>query len=73
MDQATAQTNLDAWIAADAAIAVGKAYTIGNRQLTRADAQEVRSQLTYWQRIVNQFASRAAGAKNPGVRVAKWS
>ena len=73
MDQTTAQTHLDAWEACDQAIAVGKSYTIGNRQLTRADAEEVRNMVTYWQRVVNQFASNAVGVKNPGVRVAKWS
>lgn len=72
MDQSTAQTHLDAWEAADLAIATGKSYTIGNRQLSRADAEEVRAQITYWSRVVNQFASNAYGVKNPGVRVARW-
>ena len=73
MDQTTAQTHLDAWEAADLAIAVGKSYTIGNRQLTRADTQEVRNQITYWTRVVNQFASKAKGVKQPGVSVARWN
>lgn len=73
MDQSTAQTHLDAWEAADLAIATGKSYTIGNRQLSRADAEEVRAQITYWQRIVTQYESNANGVKNPGIRVARWS
>lgn len=73
MDQATAQTHLDAWEAASLAIATGKQYTIGNRQLTRSDAEEVRSMITYWARVVSTFQSNANGVKNPGIRVAKWS
>lgn len=73
MTQSTAQAHLDAWEAADLAIASGKSYTINGRQLTRADAQEVRDQITYWQRVVNRFAADAAGNTSPGVRLAKFS
>ena len=73
MDLATAQTHLDAWLAADTAISTGKSYTIGNRALTRADALEVRNQITYWQRIVKTYTAYNAGKSNPGVAVASWS
>lgn len=73
MTKTEADTHLAAWLAADTAISVGKSYTIGNRQLTRADAAEVKDQLTYWQRVVNAQAASAAGQSSPGVRVAKWS
>ncbi len=74
MDQATAQSHLDRWIAADTATAAGKAYTIGNRQLTRNNAQEIRNQITYWQRIVNQFANYANNeSRTAGVAVARFS
>lgn len=73
MDAATAQTHLDAWLAADLAIATGKSYTIGNRQLTRADVQEVRDQIGYWQRALNTVnAGSNSDVQNAGVRVAKW-
>ncbi len=73
MDQATAQTHLDTWLAADTALATAKSYTIGNRTLTRADLAEVRDHVAYWQRVVDTFASHSAGVKNPGIKVAKWS
>ncbi len=68
MNLTTATAHLNNWLAADEATAVGKSYTIGNRQLTRNNAQEIRDQITYWQRVVNQFenynnnSSRTAGA-----------
>ena len=72
MDQATAQSHLDAWEAADLATAGGKQYSIGNRALTRADAEEIRNQITYWNRKVKEYAGRAAGLKNPGMMTATW-
>ena len=73
MDQATAQTHLDAWLAADLAITSGKEYSIGNRSLTRADAEEIRTQITYWNRAVKTAAAYSAGQKNPGIAVAAWN
>ena len=72
-DLSTATTNRDAYLAASEAIAVGKSYTIGNRQLTRADAAEVREMLTYWQRQVKSLTASANGMKNTSVSVARWS
>ena len=69
MDQTIAQSHLDSWLAADSEVSIGKSYTIGNRQLTRADATEVRNQVTYWQRIVAGFQSAGAGGTNPGFRI----
>lgn len=70
---AEAKTHLDAWLAADTAIAVGKSYTIGNRQLTRADAEEVRNQLAYWSRTYRSLQASENGAAEGGFRVATWS
>ena len=47
MNQSEAQTHLDAWVAADTAISTGKAYTIGNRSLTRSAAAAATSKITY--------------------------
>ena len=63
----------DLYLAASRAIAVGKSYTIGNRQLSRLDAGEVRAQLSYWQRACNTIESANAGGKNGGVRLATWT
>jgi hypothetical protein len=73
MDKDTAQDHLDAWEAADLATAGGKQYSIGNRALTRADAEEIRNQITYWNGKVKFHAAREAGMRNPGVAVAVWS
>ena len=72
MTEAEAQTHLDAWVAADTAISTGKAYTIGNRSLTRSDAAEVTRQITFWQRTVKTQAALAGGITSPGVVHATW-
>ena len=71
---AIAITQRDLYLDASAAIAVGKAYTIGNRQLTRLDAQDVRDQITYWQRAIRSLESHAAGATaGSSNRIATWT
>lgn len=59
-----AQAHLDAWLAADEKVASGQAYTIGNRALTRADAAEIRENITFWDRKVERLA-RAEGTGMP--------
>ena len=67
MTVATAQTHLDAWLAADLALATAQSYSLstpgGSRTLTRANVQEVRDQIAYWQRVVNDLTARAAGGR----------
>lgn len=74
MTSATAQTHLDAWLAADLAVSTGQAYSIGGRSLTRANAAEIREQLTYWQSILNRLEAVAAGnTGNASVVTPKWA
>lgn len=44
--------HLDAWLAADLALAQAKSYTIvtpsGSRSLTRADGEEIKRNIDYW-------------------------
>lgn len=61
---AQAQAHLDAWLAADLAVAQGQSYTIGTRTLNRAHALEIRNNVMHWQRQV-QMLSRGQG----GMRV----
>lgn len=71
---AQAQEHLDAWTAADLALASAGSYTIGNRQLTRVNAQEVRNHITYWQRAVRTLTASESGQVNEGgFRVATWT
>lgn len=44
--QATAK--LTTWMAADDAVANGQEYTISGRTLTRTNAAEIQSNITYW-------------------------
>ena len=50
-----AQTALDAWIAADLAVAKGPSYTMNGRSLTLANSKEIREQIQYWERRVFAF------------------
>ena len=53
-----AQEQLAAWKAASLAVATGQEYIIDisgtRRKLTRVEAGEIRSQISYWSHIVNQ-------------------
>ena len=79
MDVTTAQAHLDAWMAADLAVSKGQSYSVGNRSLSRSDAETIRRQIDYWQRIVNTLTTRNAATSgelaytNPGVARASWS
>ena len=73
MTVATAQTHLDAWLAADLAVAKGQSYEIAGRSLKRVDAATIKGQIAYWQGIVNALNAESAGENSPGVRIAKWS
>lgn len=73
-----AQAHLDAWTNADLALSMGQSYSIGSRTLTRNNAVEVRSSISFWQRVVTTLQAEAAnntqpGNRNVGVHTAKWS
>ena len=61
-----AQARLDDWLAADARVATGQAYEIGERKLTRADAAEIRRNIDYWQ----GWVSRLSPATSPRIGLA---
>ena len=46
---------LDAWIAADLAVAKGQSYSMNGRSLTLANVKEIREQIQYWERRVHAF------------------
>lgn len=52
-----AQTSLDAWIAADLAVAKGQSYSMNGRSLTLANTREIREQIQYWERRVASLES----------------
>jgi len=46
--QTQAETQLASWLAADAAVAQGQSYEHEGAKLTRADAQQIRSNIKFW-------------------------
>lgn len=60
---AQAQAQLDAWMAADTAVAGGQSYSIGGRSLTRANAAEITNKIEFWERKVNQLTRSSAGIR----------
>jgi len=52
---AQAEVQLALWLAADAAVATGQSYTISGRSLTRANAREIRENITYWDKQIKRL------------------
>lgn len=50
-----AKNHLNAWLAAELEIATSQSYRIGTRTLTRANLNEVREQVKYWEQKVQQL------------------
>lgn len=58
---AQAQEQLDAWLAASTATSRKQSYRIADRQLTYADAAEIRQQIDYWNGKVVALSHRSSG------------
>ena len=62
-----AEAQLSAWLAASEAVAQNQSYLMesggSRRSLTRADAAEVRNQITFWDRKVRELTLLATGAR----------
>lgn len=54
----TAQTQLDAYLAAETAILNGQEYVIGSRRLKRADLASVQAGITLWNQRVQDLTAR---------------
>ncbi|HAP66876.1 MAG TPA: hypothetical protein DCQ99_03485 [Nitrospinae bacterium] len=50
-----AQTQLANWLTASTKVAQGQSYSISGRAVTRADAEEIRKQIIYWDRQVKRL------------------
>jgi hypothetical protein len=53
-----AQTQLDAYLAAETAILSGQEYVIGTRRLKRADLAAVQAGITLWNQRVQDLTAR---------------
>lgn len=62
-----AQAQLAAWLAASTAVARNQEYEIdtgnGRRRLKRADAAEIRQQITFWEGKVQALTPVSAGGR----------
>jgi hypothetical protein len=61
IDLTTAQTQLNAYVAAEIAVLGGQLYKIGDRELRRADLAEIRAGIDYWDKRVKYLNARASG------------
>lgn len=69
---AVAQAHLDAWLLADLAVSQKQSYEIEGRQLTKADAADIRKNIDYWRTLVDQLSASgaaAAGTTGRGIRI----
>lgn len=55
---ATAQAQLDAYVAAETAILNGQEYVIGSRRLKRADLASVQAGIALWNQRVQDLTAR---------------
>ena len=55
----TDQELLDLWRSADAAVSLGQSYQVGDRTLTRADAEEITEKITFYESRVNAASGMA--------------
>lgn len=58
---AQAEAKLATWMAADDAVATGQGYSISGRALTRADAEEIRKNITFWEARVQKLSRGGRG------------
>jgi hypothetical protein len=62
-----AERQLALWLKASEAVSQSQAYTIAgensSRSLTRADAAEIRAQITFWDKQLKRLARRGIGAR----------
>ena len=58
-----ARESLKRWLDADAAVATGQEYTIGEHSLTRADAATIAQRIKFWK---NEVETLEKGIANDG-------
>lgn len=60
---AQAQTQLDAYLAAEIAVLSGQKYEIGGRSLTRANLSDIQAGIQRWNAKVEELSAKAAGRR----------
>lgn len=65
-----AEKHLNEWLEAELAVCTGQSYTIGSRNLTRANLTEIRNAITYWQGWLSKLENvKKSGGRNKIIRV----
>ena len=65
----TAQRHLDAWLEAELAVTNAQSYTIGSRIMTKADLEEIRKTIDYWNtKVVELENAKKHGGRNRASR-----
>ena len=65
----TAKRHLDAWLEAEIAVTNAQSYTIGSRVMTKADLEEIRKTIDYWNNKVAELENIAKyGGRNRAKR-----
>lgn len=65
----TAQRHLDAWLEAELAVTNAQSYTIGSRIMTKADLEEIRKTIDYWNiKVVELENAKKHGGRNRAYR-----
>ena len=66
----TAKRHLDAWLEAELAVTNAQSYTIGSRIMTKADLEEIRKTIDYWNNKVVELENvKKNGGRNRAYRV----
>lgn len=65
----TAQRHLDAWLEAEIAVTNAQSYTIGSRVMTKADLEEIRKTIDYWNaKVVELENAKKHGGRSRAYR-----
>jgi len=73
MTLAEAQSFLAACKTAYTGALAGKQVRYNGKDVTYQDLKDLREELDGWEKTVKDLEASAAGATNPGVRIATWS
>lgn len=64
-----ARKHLDAWLEAEIAVTNAQSYTIGSRVMTKADLEEIRKTIDYWNNKVAELENiQKYGGRNRAKR-----
>jgi hypothetical protein len=69
---AQAQTQLDAYLAAETAVLTGQKYEIAGRVLQRADLAQIQAGIELWNQRVEALTARANGSRRAIVARPGW-